>query len=109
MSRPDKLAVHVFEVDEDVDKDEVSESGWNTASCLHSKDNIKWNESRCLYLFYSVQFVKRASQKQAKAHTDTASSSHTNLLPLFASTDDLFRELQLYQQQLLYRYLRTLV
>lgn len=24
MSRPDKLAVHVFEVDEDVDKDEVS-------------------------------------------------------------------------------------
>lgn len=27
VSRPDKLAVHVFEVDEDVDKDEVSESG----------------------------------------------------------------------------------
>lgn len=25
VSRPDKLAVHVFEVDEDVDKDEVSE------------------------------------------------------------------------------------
>lgn len=24
VSRPDKLAVHVFEVDEDVDKDEVS-------------------------------------------------------------------------------------
>lgn len=24
-SRPDKLAVHVFEVDEDVDKDEVSQ------------------------------------------------------------------------------------
>lgn len=35
VSRPDKLAVHVFEVDEDVDKDEVSRSGWNRATCVH--------------------------------------------------------------------------
>ncbi len=54
MSRPDKLAVHVFEVDEDVDKDEVS-------LCLITDDNdihlqCLWHI--CVILFLDCIFTQ---------------------------------------------------
>lgn len=46
MPRPDKLAVHVFEVDEDVDKDEV---GKNTPYMWLLNTGEAYTENVCHY------------------------------------------------------------